>query len=158
MKRKLPDSVASLQDLTSLILELREYNKWYSHQSIKNKIGAKAKSETPTLSTAASEILREKPFDKRDLDAIIKELESCKKTLPSISITLAAMPTSKIKLNLVEWCRKNISPNILVNFEFNSNLLGGMVVKYGSRIFDWSFRRQLMAERNIFPEILRNVR
>jgi hypothetical protein len=32
-----------------------------------------------------------------------------------------------------------------------------MVVVHGSRIYDWSFRRQILATREKFPEVLRNV-
>jgi len=62
-----------------------------------------------------------------------------------------------IQKNLVNWCRENIAPNILITFQFNATLLGGMVIRHGSNIFDWSFRRQILAARNNFPEVLRRV-
>lgn len=161
MKLKMPDSVASSQDIASIMMEIHEYAKWLSHESIKSTVNAKNKSEPPIMTPVAQDILREweakHPLDQQSLDALTDELNNLIKNSPSITITLAAPATSSIKNTLVSWCRSNISPDILVNFQFNSTLMGGMVVRYGSRIFDWSFRRKLLAARSNFPEALRHV-
>ncbi|HET8883890.1 MAG TPA: F0F1 ATP synthase subunit delta [Candidatus Saccharimonadales bacterium] len=161
MKLSLPSSVASSQDLTALLLEVRDYARWVAHESIKKRVDTKGASEPPILSPALTELLRgqgfKKPLDRQNLDELIKALEKYHATAPSITLTLAAPPTSDIKKTLVTWCRENIAPNILVTFQFNTTLLGGMVVRHGSHIFDWSFRRQILAARNQFPEVLRRV-
>lgn len=161
MKFKLPDSVASSQDLTSLIREVREYSRWFTHESIKKRVNAKHTSEPPIISAGATDVLQawesKKPLSLNTLAELIDTLNEYCDDAPSITITLAAPPTGSIKTTLVAWCRENIAPNILVSFRFNSTLLGGMVVRYGSRIFDWSFRRQILAARDKFPEVLRRV-
>jgi F0F1-type ATP synthase delta subunit len=50
-----------------------------------------------------------------------------------------------------------VAPNMLVDFKFNSTMLGGMVVQYGSHIYDWSFRQRILDARDKFPEVLRSV-
>lgn len=161
IKLELPDSVSSSQDLAALTLEVRDYAKWFSHNAIKKRVHAKHNSPAPDLSHAASEMIEswraKKPLTTSSLDDLIKALEKYKDTAPTLTITLAAPPTKDIKQTLVSWCRKNIKPNILVSFQFDATLLGGMVVRYGSHIFDWSFRRQLLAARERFPEVLRSV-
>jgi len=161
MKFRLPDSIASPQDLNALLIEIQQYAKWFEHESIKKQINAKHPSESPTLSPSALEILRSheanKALDQSSLESIIDTLEKYKKTSPSITVTLAAPPTGTVKNTLVAWCRKNIAPDVLVAFQFNATLLGGIVVRYGSHIFDLSFRRQILAARERFPEVLRNV-
>ena len=161
MKLRLPDSVSSIQDITGLTLEIREYAKWFSHAVIMKKIDSKKVSKPPTLSASASEMLRSwadgKSLTRQSLDELIASLEKSKRTSETITIVLAAPATNDIKRQLVAWCRKNISDNILVTFQFNATLLGGMVVRYGSRIFDWSFRRKILANRGHFPEVLKNV-
>ena len=158
MKLKLPDSISSVQDVTALTLEVREYAKWFSHAAIMKKINNKNVSKQPTLSASANEMLRNwsngKSLTRQNLDAT---LEKFKRTSETMTIVLAAPATNDIKRQLVAWCRKNVSDNILVTFQFNATLLGGMVVRYGSRIFDWSFRRKILANRGHFPEVLRNV-
>ncbi|PKL31860.1 hypothetical protein CVV43_00180 [Candidatus Saccharibacteria bacterium HGW-Saccharibacteria-1] len=161
MKLRMPDSVASSQDINSIIIEVHEYAKWFNHESIKASVSAGHKSEPPVMSPITMQILREwevkNPISQHSLDQLAEVLKDYIKNSPSITITLAAPPTGSIKASLVKWCRSNISSNILVDFQFNSTLMGGMVVRYGSRIFDWSFRRQLLTARSNFPEVLRHV-
>lgn len=161
MKLKLPPSIASAQDLTSLIIEIREYAKWYAHEEIKKRVDVKHHSESPVLSKGASELLREwkssQQINRQSLDLLISTLEDYGKNAPSITITLAATPSSGIKTSLVAWCRENLSPGIMVSFQFNATILGGLVVRHGSHVYDWSFRKQILAARNNFPEILRSV-
>ena len=161
MKLRMPDSIASSQDIAGIMMEIHEYARWFSHEAIKSRTNVKHKSEQPELTPVAEQILREwevkNPISQHSLDTLTDELKNLIKNSPSITITLAAPATSSIKSSLVSWCRTNISPDILVNFQFNSTLMGGMVVRYGSRIFDWSFRRKLLAARSNFPEVLRHV-
>jgi hypothetical protein len=162
MKFNLPDSILSLQDLTSVQLELQDYARWFAHESMKQRVSASSTTTaSPVLTPATAELLHQwqakKPLTQALLDDLLSTLESYKKTATTVSITLAAPPTSAIKKILVNWCRQNISPNILVSFQFNATILGGMVIRYGSRVFDWSFKRQLLAARHTFPEVLRRV-
>lgn len=161
MKLTLPDSVASSQDVTALQLEVREYARWFMHESIKQQTNVHHKSDEPVLSSACKELLitqgGKKGFDRAALDDLVKELEHYNRTAPTITLTLAAPATGTIKASLVKWCRANIAPDTLVNFQFNATILGGMVVRYGSHVFDWSFRRKILANRDKFPEVMRNV-
>lgn len=161
MKVSLPASVSSLQDARSLQLEMRDYARWFSHNAIKKRVGAGRAAEAPALSAAATELMRNwhstAPLTQHSLDTYLADLESCISNAPQLTITLAAPPTTGLKATLVAWCRSNIAPNVLVSFQFNATLLGGMVVRYGSHIFDWSFRHQILEARQRFPEVLRNV-
>lgn len=160
-KLQLDESISSPQDLKILILEIRDYAKWYSHNSVKRLLKARKLSDAPELSVAAQATLHswnaQNPLSRRGLDQLIVYLEKTMRSAPQITITLSAPPTSSIKKTLVSWCRKNTSPAVLVNFEFNSTLLGGMVVRSGSHIYDWSFRRQILEAKQRFPGVLRNV-
>jgi hypothetical protein len=163
MKLRLDDSVASPQDLQAMILEIRGYARWFSHNAVKKRVGAKhgAHAEAPELSVAAAALVKalgaRQPLSTERLDGLIAGLEDYAADAPVMSITLAAPPTGGLKKQLVAWCRENVAPDTLVNFQFNSTLLGGMVVRIGSRIFDWSFRRQILENRQKFPEMLRHV-
>ncbi len=161
MKIKLPDSISSSQDVAALSLEISEYARWFYHNSVKDRTKSKHVSLPPTLSPSALDLVREatsgKLLSQTTLDALIEKLDKYKSGAPTITITLAAPATADIKVNLVAWCRKNLEPDMLVNFKFNGLLLGGMVIRYGSHIFDWSFRRQILENRHKFPEVLRRV-
>ena len=161
MKLALPSSVSSQQDLAALTIEMHDYAKWWSHNAIKLRVGAKTGTPPPVLSPAALELIRSvgnsKLLDQKHIDDIITQLEALKKSADTLTITLAAPATASVKATLVGWCRQNIDPGILVTFQFNSTILGGMVIHYGSRVLDWSFRRQILAARGNFPEVLRRV-
>lgn len=158
---ELPPSVCSQQDVKTLVLEVREYARWYSQASIKKRLKLKRTVPQPTLSPGATELIHDwsikKPLSTQSLDELIGALEALAVNAPGLTIVLAAPATGNLKKTLVSWCRKNIAPDILVSFEFNSTLLGGLVVRYGSRIFDWSFRRQILENSSKFAEVLRHV-
>ena len=161
MKYKLPVDISSPQDLASLITEIQQYARWFSHESIKKQVGAARSSEAPLISKVALETIRslqsKDALTRSDLDALISFLTETKQKSPSVTLTLAAPPTKAVKQELVSWCRENIAPDILVTFQFNSTILGGMVVRTRSHVYDWSFRRHILEERYKFPGVLRRV-
>lgn len=159
---KLPESICTPEDLTELLLEVREYAKWYEHESVKQRSGTKTgRSTQPVLSVSTTAFLRSISTNgsllPAQLETAIKELEAYKATAPVITITLAAPAPGAIRTQLTSWCREQIAPGILVSFEYNRTLLGGMVVRYGSHVHDWSWRRALMSAKTPFSEVLARV-
>lgn len=161
MKLTLPNSISSQQDLAALINEIKQYEKWWTHNDIKLRVHAAKGTPPPVLSEGALQMVRAasggKLLNRTALDLLLRELDAYHRTSKTMTLTLAAPAPKSTRAVLVEWCRANIDPSILVNFEFNSTLCGGMVVRYGSHVFDWSFRRQILASRGNFPEVLRRV-
>ena len=161
MNLNIPDSVLSQQDLKAAILEVKRYTRWFSQNTIKAKVAGQTPSQPLVVSETAAlligELAKKKPLGQNSLDELIVALTALETSSPRITITLAAMPAGNLKKVLVGWCRKNIAANILVDFRFNATILGGMVVRYGSHVHDWSFRRQILAARDKFPEVLRHV-
>lgn len=163
MALKLPKSIASAQDLAAVSSEIRRYSNWYNHEAIKQRVSGKAQShasEQP-ISAAGSEIIRSwfgpKKPNRSGFDSLIKQLDLYEKNAKNITVTLAAPAPASLKATLVEWFRENVSSQSLVSFRINSTILGGMVVQYGSRVFDWSFRRQIIEKSANFAEVIRRV-
>jgi hypothetical protein len=158
---KLPDTISSGEDLMSLIIEIRTYAKWYSQYSNAARVQIAYTEQQPQLSPEALEVLKaygaSDALSSDKIDALIEELEHTKTHAKLMTITLAAPATNEVKKTLVTWARVNIAPDILISFRFNSTLLGGMVVRFGSRIFDWSFRRTILNERYRVGEVLKHV-
>lgn len=161
MRLKLPEQVSSTQDLKALIIEIRQYARWYGQTAVKQQVTGHRDSDLPIVSPAASALLNDwgggKPLSRESLDELIKSLSEYEATAPKLTITLAAPAPGSLRKSLLAWCRQNIDENILVNFKFNATILGGMVVNFGSHVYDWSFRRQILAAREKFPEELRRV-
>lgn len=163
MSVNVPDSIASPQDLTSLITELRHYTQWFVHESIKQRVSNKTSrsSNEPVLSSAAEEMIRSVAshgmLNRQTLEKLMKDLEDISRRATTVTFTLAAPVTQSVKLKLVGWCRKNIGEDVLVTFQHNSTILGGVVMRYKSRVFDWSFKQQILANAAAFPEVLKRV-
>lgn len=163
-KFKLSEEVSSPQDLKTLILEVRDYARWYGHNAIKKRLHVRTRRKgplEPALSPAAAAVIRQwaekQPLSLKSFDELLATLDTYARTAPEFTITLAAAPTNGLKKVLVGWCRDNVAPNVLVNFQFNAGLLGGIVVRSGSHVYDWSFRRQILNNLDKFPEVLRRV-
>lgn len=161
MKLVIPDTIASVQDLNTVMSDVQAYARWASRELIKQKVAGKSGSPQPDITPEAAQIIRDwnggKPMTQAAIDGLITALESYKKSAPSVTITLAGVPSGDVKSKLVSWCRKELDPGILVSFRLNRNILGGMVVAYGSHIHDWSFRRKLMNSETSFSEVLQHV-
>ncbi len=161
MTIKLPPSLTSVQDLKAAILEIRRYAQWYSQASVKVRVTRGKTAGAPAISQPAIDLIEQwhadRPVRPQDLDDLIAALEDFAASASSITITLAAPPSQALRQALLDWCRQNIDPNILADFRFNSTMLGGLMVRYGSHVYDWSFRRQILEARQKFPEALRHV-
>ena len=161
MKLSLQDDVTSVQDLKAVILDVHKYAKWFGQTSVKMRMADGGSYEPPVISTPAANLINEysggQKISQGRLDELVAALEDFGVSAPHIAIALAAPAPSDLRKTLTDWFRNNISPNALVDFSFNSTMLGGMVVQYGSHVYDWSFKRQILVAREHFPEVLRHV-
>jgi hypothetical protein len=157
----LPPSVISPQDIARLELELLGYADWFRHNAIKQEMHIQQGTAMPGLSPESIVLLRSAATDGRlsqsSLDALLMSIKQYRNTAPTMTITLAAPAGNQLRQSLTEWCRRELNPGLLVEFRFNATILGGMVVRYGSRVFDWSFRRAILNKRQGFAEVLRRV-
>lgn len=162
MKSNLPASIISASDLTMVIREIQDYTAWATHETIKQKASVK-KSPTapPELTAAATELLsawaKARGATADSYRQLTEALERVNKSAPTITITLAGPAPQHVKEHLVSWCRENLSANVLVTFKFNRTILGGMVVRAGSHIYDWSLHRKLIDNGRAFTEVLGRV-
>lgn len=157
----LPSSISSPSDVMALILEIRAYEQWYGQYANAQRAGSRYQTPQPELSDVAGEVIRgwaaAAPLTSARIEELITNLERIRTHAPSMTITLASSATTEVKRTLVAWCRAHIHEDILVTFRFNATILGGMVLRYGSHIYDWSFRTQIMNGRQRFPEVLARV-
>ena len=162
MKSNLPASIVSVQDLTMVIREIQDYTAWATHEIIKQKAGArKPLTPAPELTAAATELVsvwgKTNGASADSYRQLVEALERIAKSAPTITVTLAGPAPQHVKEHIVSWCRENLSDNILVSFKFNRTILGGMVVRAGSHIYDWSLHRKLIDNGQHFTEVLDRV-
>ncbi len=160
MKYDLPEDIISAEDLKGVIEELKDYQTYARHGSIKARVTKRAGGTKPELSRPSNElinlIVNNNKLALSDLDRLISSLEKMYSALPRIKITLAALPGAGIKKQMSVWVRKNITSNVLIDFSYNQSLLGGMVVVAGSHIYDWSLRKQIISVQPKLNELIAN--
>jgi len=161
VKLNLQNNITTTQELRAVIMDMRKYAKWYSQTRIKHQVVGAQEVEPYQMSPHALEILKQaaggQPVSQPLLDDILTTLTKLEGSAPKVTITLAALPSNKLKQTLGNWFREHTDPETLVDFKFNATILGGMVVQYKSRVYDWSFRSKIVDARSKFPEILRHV-
>lgn len=144
-----------------MINELKKYVQWSSRNDIKQKVASQPMDGQPVLSAAANDLVSQwqggQAAEAGSLPELIKALEEFAARASFVSITLAAPASAGLRQAIVSWFRRNVRSDLLVDFNFNATMLGGMVVRYGSHVYDGSFKRQILANRSKFPEVLRNV-
>ncbi len=158
---QLPASIVTPQDIARLELELTGFIDWFQHNSIKQQMHVSKGAAMPGLSREAVELIRQSSIEgsltQTGIESLQQSIIRIRQHAPTMSVTLAAPAGVQLKQQLVEWCRNEIRPDILIDFRFNATILGGMVVRYGSHVFDWSWRRAVLNNRSSFAKELRSV-
>lgn len=155
---ELPSAVYSTQLLESVIYDIQYYLDWIRQNQIRKKVGAKPKEEPNHSAETVLVIeawLQGRPATLESLESLLKHLKDLK--LPEVHIMLAAMPNRTQREQLVKWFRNNATPHLLLSFVADRNLGGGIVVRTPNRIFDYSWRQELVAGRDQLAEIVRRV-
>lgn len=158
----LPPSVTTKQDLYGLIQEVNNYDTWLNQNEIKERVKAKRGTPPPSLSKEALLLIRthaveSNAVNRKKIEELIAELKSFYSSAPVVTVTLAAPAQQSLKQQISDWFRTEIAANTLINFTYNRTILGGVVVRAGSHIFDMSFKRRIHESRDKFPEVLENV-
>lgn len=157
----LPDSVYAPEQLKSCALELEKLMAWRQRQDVKAKTGV---PQDAGLDFQVSDLLQEW-LGKAEMiaRANVEQMEQCHHQLmvwlkqPVTHVTFPTPAPSSTKKAVVKWFRAEISPNALVKFSVNRNVVGGMVVRTPGKIFDFSFRRQLLRNKDRIPAILQGL-
>jgi hypothetical protein len=155
----LPEAIYSPALLDSVIYDIQYYLDWHRQNLIRKKVGAKPKEE-PTHSAETQIVIEAWLAGKKPtMESLERLLDFLKKLdLPEVHVMLAALPNRAQRAKLAGWFRTNVTPHLLVSFVADRNLGGGVVVRTPNRVFDFSWKQQLLAGHAKLPEILKNVR
>lgn len=155
---KLPAAVYSPQLLESVIFDIQNYLDWIRQNQIRKQVGAKPKDE-PNHSDETVLVIKAwldgKPNTLEAIEGLLNHLRELK--LPQVHVMLAALPNRAQRLALVDWFHNNASQELLLSFVADRNLGGGIVVRTPNRVFDFSWKQELIEGRSKLAEILRRV-
>ncbi len=157
MTLTLPATIASRQDVMRLRTEVERYRSWMDQYENAAKRSVTYQNEQPMLSEGASLMIRQWLDSKQLLTDMIKNLADIAASAPSMTLTLAGPPPASVQASLVTWVRENIDPAMLVEFRWNTRILGGIIAKTDTGFHDWSYRDRLLANRDKLIERLAHV-
>lgn len=150
---KLPVDVYSPDSLSATIFELTTFLGLLRDAETRGK-GGRVTPVAP--SPALAHVLDLLGADSASLDTLEKLNKDLEKHLleaPVVHIILAALPGSAIKRELTTWFRDNINPEVLLTFTARTDIGGGIIVQAGSHMYDFSFKRLLVANKSRIAEL-----
>jgi F0F1-type ATP synthase delta subunit len=156
----LPDSIYSPDQISAIVADLGDY------QTALRDTAVRAKSKTaktlqaaeptaPLLAILKAAGLHDPKPDA--LDDLRRQLEDMLAKSPVAHITLADLPNQTTKKAITAWFRTRVSPTMLVAFSVRPDIGGGAIVRCGSRIYDFSFKHLLIANKQKLAEIAAHV-
>lgn len=156
----LPAELYSPEQIEAVLFELDSYLAQRRREETRRKVKpnlAKSAAEvdwTSELEGVLGAPSQAATLSVADLEAKVAELKSWR-NLPVVHLTLPVRPPASLKKELVAWFRNEISPQLLIRFNVNSGIVGGIVVRTPQHIHDFSFRRLLVDKQSKIPEILK---
>ncbi|HUC86933.1 MAG TPA: F0F1 ATP synthase subunit delta [Candidatus Saccharimonadales bacterium] len=162
MSFKLPTSIHSQDQLQFCAEELHAHAAVLRSKAATHHAAANPQGHPPDELSLDSQILIEllvadKRADAAAIEALATELEAMLAHGARVTITLAALASRALRTELVEWMRMNLKANLLVDFHVNPDIAGGIVIRTTNRVYDFSFRHQLLADTKRFTKALDHV-
>lgn len=152
----LPSQLVSPRDIRELLLELESLKSWQTQHDVAKEARTTYPISEPELSRDASGFVHSWTKSGLTIEAIMEHLSKSLHAAPILTVTLAAEASKDIQATIVKWCRINLSDTALVQFKTDPSLVGGMTMRIGSRLFDWSYRTKLIANKDRLRELVGN--
>ncbi len=150
---ELPKEIYSPTQVGAVLRELSEYREAVGEAARVKKVTGKARA-LPEQSAVLHQLTQGSSDEAflAELDQKLRETAD----KPSVTVTLAGLPTERLKLEIVAWFRK-LNPSVLVSFITDRTIAGGIVVRTEHTLHDWSWRRRLWENRKALARIAGNV-
>lgn len=159
---QLPVDLYSPEQLSIVLLELRQHLVELRQATLRAKVSKKAESvEAPHFSALLTSLLhgvKVKLTDVEGLERMVKQLETLRNQAPTVHIVLSALPNRTVKRQFTDWFRANVHPATLMTFAARGDIGGGAVLQAGSHIYDFSFKETLLKNKPKIAELFAHVR
>lgn len=148
---RLPTDIYSPDSLSATLFELSTYTSKLRDAGVRGK--SSAAPEAPAALAHVLDLFNIDSTDLKSLEKLSKDLEAHLLKAPVVHITLAALPGNAMKRQLTDWFRASVSPDVLLTFTARTDIGGGIVLQAGSHVYDFSFKRLLVANKARIAEI-----
>lgn len=154
---KLPPDLNSPDQIGVIMLELNRYIGQLRDLQIRAKTHSKTHQQIAALSELLTLVLQTSNIDAQDiqeLEKALSKLEELRHNAPLVRIILAAQPSDDLKNQITDWFRSQIDRNMLITFSARSDIGGGLILQAGSHVYDLSFRKKLIDNKNLIGDLL----
>ncbi|HEX6462530.1 MAG TPA: hypothetical protein VFZ58_04680 [Candidatus Saccharimonadales bacterium] len=159
-----PALSADIYTLDQLSVCIQELRKLVGEQRDKaaqaHMNGASASTAAPSMTPLAASLLHANQLadpTPKELEEVIKALETLRLHAPVIHLTLASLPGPKLLAKLVDWFRKEIHPQVLLTLVMDRTIGGGIIIRTHASVHDFSFTSQLLRQKDRLTEIAARV-
>lgn len=161
MNLRLPVDLYSPDQLSAVILELHDYVGTLRDMAVRSKSKTAKREEEPHVSALLLGALHGaeiKLGDAKAAEQLLGALKLVRDKAPVVHVTLAALPNRTLKRQLTVWFRTQVHQHILMTFAMRSDIGGGIVVRAGSHVYDFSLKYILVENKHRISEIFAGVR
>jgi F0F1-type ATP synthase delta subunit len=154
MVLKIPDNLASKQDITRVHRELRAF----ADNVVQSIMRHDDPIKYPAISDSLRAVATENQVDLRDpkaCDMLLLQLEDLRHNAPTVHISFPVDPSREVLQKLVTWLRSEIDQNIFIQIGLQPTIAAGIVLRTPNKVFDFSLRKHLYKNKDKLIEALK---
>lgn len=156
----LPDHIYSREQLLRLDNELGRLEGELRNLNARTKSGLTSNSQSATVSPEFSEVAEQLINGQMNAASVSTARQNLAEQLQKyqvVHIVLSHQPPDVELEQLVHWFRKNITEQLFLEITLNPTIVGGIVIRAGSRVYDFSFERALHANLAVLDKAVGSV-
>lgn len=148
--------IQTADNLSELVIELREYVGKLHDIAVRGRIANIHGESMPPLSPLATELFKANnvsPTTFQPMRQLLTDLEEVRITAPRMRIMLPAWPSTSIRERITTQIRTSIHPYMTLTFTVRADMGGGCIMQTGSHRYDFSFHTQLLTNKHKISEL-----
>lgn len=133
-------------------MELRSYIDAKRSRDVQKQAGA-TDVPMPVMSKELRSLYETASNNNGTPESLLEDLQELLKKAPSVHVLLAATPSAELKEQITNWFRTQVAANMLITFTVRRDLGGGVMVRAGSHIYDFTFRKKILDHKQRLTEM-----
>lgn len=155
---KLPNSIATKNDLVAVLRNTEDVLEKYLANTIREEEGVDFK-DRPDVASNLALLVSDNNLEvsEETLTSLKKWLTQLKDHAPVVRFTFANDPNPEFLGKLVTWLRQETGHFVLIRYGVQPSIAAGCLMYTPARQYDFSLRQHLLNKGNVFAEVLNRV-
>lgn len=150
----LPNRLVSSVDLTRTIRELTNLDDSLHQASLRTPGKPTAIPKTTRTLEDLAEINKISLLEKRHREVLLEALKIYQKKAPVIHMSFTVEPSAVVTGEIIDWLRKNIKENVLLDVGLQPTIVVGCVVRTSNKVFDMSLRHNISKQAPVLMKYI----